>query len=171
MMAVRSRNKVGSKYYESHRAAKRASRRPGGTQYENEKARRKRARKLGGSQYQNHRGYHRKGGSQYLRVLLRGRFKKALKGNFKAGSAVADLGCSIAYFKNYIASLFCDGMSWDNYGEWHLDHVRPLASFDLSKREEFLQAAHHTNYQPLWALDNCRKNARLDWRPAWTIKK
>ncbi len=51
-------------------------------------------------------------------------------------------------------------MSWDNYGEWHLDHIRPLSSFDIADRAQFLIAAHYTNYQPLWAADNISKGSR-----------
>jgi hypothetical protein len=54
---------------------------------------------------------------------------------------------------------FQPGMSWQNWGEWHLDHIRPLASFNLSDRTQFLQAVHFSNYQPLWAIDNLRKGA------------
>jgi hypothetical protein len=52
-------------------------------------------------------------------------------------------------------------MSWANYGEWHIDHKTPLSSFNLQDREQFLKAVHYTNLQPLWALDNLRKNDKL----------
>jgi hypothetical protein len=52
-------------------------------------------------------------------------------------------------------------MTWDNYGERHVDHIRPLSSFDLTVREEFLQACHFTNLQPLWAEENISKGAKL----------
>jgi hypothetical protein len=91
---------------------------------------------------------------------LRTRIGVAIRGVAKAGSAVRDLGCTISEFKTYIAAMFTPGMSWDNWGEWHLDHIKPLALFDLSDREQFLQACHYTNYQPLWAADNHAKGAR-----------
>ena len=99
---------------------------------------------------------------------LRCRFRMALKGNFKAGSAVRDLGCSLEAFRLYLESHFQPGMTWENYGfyGWHLDHIRPLSSFDLTDREQFLIACHYTNYQPLWAKDNLSKGDRLDWEKA-----
>ena len=98
-----------------------------------------------------------------LSHYLRRRVLKAIAGDYKAGSAVRDLGCSIAEFKAYIEAQFLPGMTWNNWSPsgWHLDHIRPLASFDLTDREQFLQACHYTNYQPLWALDNLRKGAWL----------
>jgi len=98
-----------------------------------------------------------------LRRALRDRISKVIKRGkgVRAGSAVRDLGCSIEFFKSYIADRFQFGMSWNNYGEWHLDHIRPLCLFDLSVREDFLEACHYTNFQPLWAADNLRKAFKL----------
>jgi len=95
---------------------------------------------------------------QKLMHSLRIRLLRALKRNSKTGSAVRDLGCSIDYFMEYIANKFQEGMTWDNHGEWHLDHIKPLYQFDLTDREQLLEALHYTNYQPLWAIDNLRKN-------------
>ena len=93
-----------------------------------------------------------------LRVNLRRRVNAAVKRNQRAGSAVKDLGCTIPEFKLYIESKFSSGMTWENYGKWHLDHIIALCKFDLSIREQFLAGTHYTNYQPLWGKDNCRKN-------------
>jgi len=68
------------------------------------------------------------------------------------------LGCTIQEFKNYMEKLFSEGMSWDNHGEWHIDHIRPLSWFDLTKEEEIFKAFHYSNCQPLWAKDNMRKH-------------
>lgn len=93
---------------------------------------------------------------------LRIRLYQAVRGYVRSGSAVRDLGCSLDDFKTYIEQQFQPGMSWDNWthNTWHLDHKRPLASFDLGDREQFLQAVHYTNLQPLWAVDNMRKGAQ-----------
>lgn len=91
---------------------------------------------------------------------LRSRFRRALNGGYKTGSAVRDLGCSIEEFKKYIESKFKDGMTWENYGfnGWHLDHIIPLYNFDLTNREQLLKAVNYTNFQPLWSYDNFKKN-------------
>ena len=93
--------------------------------------------------------------------LLRCRLRKALKRDSKIGSAVRDLGCSIPELKFYLEGKFIDGMSWGNHGKWHIDHVIPLTYFDLTDHEQFLQAVHYTNLQPLWAVDNIRKNNKV----------
>lgn len=90
---------------------------------------------------------------------LRNRIRLAIKNKQKVGSAVRDLGCSIGSFRLFIENQFEPGMSWDNYGQWHLDHVIPLSSFDLTDRTQFLDAANWLNYQPLWATDNIRKGS------------
>jgi hypothetical protein len=90
---------------------------------------------------------------------LRSRTRSALKNGQKAGSAVRDLGCSIPELRLYLESKFQSGMSWDNYGEWHIDHVKPLAKFDLTDRAQLLEACRYTNLQPLWAEDNRKKAA------------
>lgn len=92
-----------------------------------------------------------------LGVLLRNRVRAVLKGRRKAGSAVGLLGCSVPEAVAYLASLFRPGMTWDNHGEWHIDHAKPLAAFDLEDPEQLAAACHYTNLQPLWALENLTK--------------
>jgi hypothetical protein len=70
------------------------------------------------------------------------------------------LGCSWAELKAHIEAKFTEGMTWENHGEWHNDHIRPLASFDLTNPFELAQAFHYTNLQPLWGLDNIRKGKK-----------
>lgn len=93
-----------------------------------------------------------------LAMALRQRLYQALKRNYKAGSAVRDLGCSISDFRKHIESQFSPGMSWTNYGSaWHLDHILPLSNYQLSDRGTLRRLVHYTNLQPLWAEDNIRK--------------
>lgn len=91
---------------------------------------------------------------------LRARRGESIRKGHKRGSSIQDLGCSVDDFKQYIEKLWLPGMSWENYGRsgWHLDHVIPLASFDLTDLSQVRAACHYTNYQPLWASDNIRKS-------------
>ncbi len=98
-----------------------------------------------------------------LRTILRSRLGDSLRGNWKNGSAVRDLGCTIPELKFYLEGKFTDGMTWENWTNdgWHIDHVIPLSFFDLSDREQFLKACHYTNLQPLWAVENISKNNKI----------
>jgi hypothetical protein len=95
-----------------------------------------------------------------LKKNLRNRLYMALRNGSRKTSAVHDLGCSLEHFKLYMRSLFEPGMSWENYGKggWHIDHIIPLAKFDLNTREGQLKATHFTNLQPLWERDNLSKS-------------
>jgi hypothetical protein len=99
-----------------------------------------------------------------IRKVLRSRLYQAIKYNFKSGSAVRDLGCSIPRFKIYLESKFQEGMSWENWGVygWHIDHIKPLSKFNLENREDFLKVNHYTNLQPLWAEENLKKNDKIE---------
>jgi len=111
--------------------------------------------------------YHRnKNNIQFkLSKNLRSRLTSALKGGYKSGSAVQDLGCTIEKLRKHLESMFYSHsetgkkMTWDNYGlkGWHIDHIKSLASFDLTDRNQLLEACHYTNLQPLWAEDNLSK--------------
>lgn len=94
--------------------------------------------------------------------LLRDRFRKALKQGSKSGSAIDLLGCSLKEFRVYLQSLFEDGMSWENYGDWHIDHRRPCNSFNLLLEDEQQMCFHYTNLQPLWAEENISKMDKFD---------
>lgn len=97
-----------------------------------------------------------------IRKLLRSRLLSALKNKQKKGSAVRLLGCSIPEFIKYFEALFSDGMSWSNQGDWHIDHIKPLSIFDLAVPSQLEEACHHTNLQPLWAIDNIKKSNKYD---------
>ena len=103
-----------------------------------------------------------------IKNLLRGRLYKAIKGNYKAGSSIKDLGCSIDELKFYIEGQFQQDMIWGNWGKigvekvWNIDHKIPLASFDLTDRKQFLRAIHYTNLQPLWAIENLSKHDKVE---------
>ena len=90
---------------------------------------------------------------------MRKRIWHALKGGVKSDVTMSLIGCSIGELKNYIECQFVEGMTWGNYGEWHVDHIRPCASFDFSDPEQQRVCFHFTNLQPLWAVDNFKKHA------------
>lgn len=92
---------------------------------------------------------------------LKSRLVKALKENWKSGSTLELLGCSIKEFKIHLETQFTRGMNWDNYGLWHIDHRIPCASFDFSYSEQQEICFHYTNLQPLWAEENFRKGSKI----------
>jgi len=92
---------------------------------------------------------------------LRRRLNLALKGNPKSSTTMKLVGCSIKKLKKHLEKNFKAEMSWSNYGKWHVDHIIPCASFDLSKPEEQKKCFNYTNLQPLWALDNLKKGKSL----------
>ena len=87
---------------------------------------------------------------------LRARILKALKNNIKATSTTNLTGCPIAHARKHLESQFTNAMNWDNHGihGWHIDHIIPCDSFDLSDPYQQRQCFHYTNLQPLWALEN-----------------
>ena len=94
---------------------------------------------------------------------MRHRVYKALNGIAKSKKTLNLLGCSLAEFRSYIEAKFEMGMTWNNYhyGGWHIDHIMPCSSFDLTVSEEQARCFHYTNLQPLWKCDNQRKGAKL----------
>ena len=91
-------------------------------------------------------------------LLCRSRVRLALAGRDKAASTRGLIGCDIEHLKFHIESQFTNGMTWENQGEWHLDHIQPCASFDLTDPEQQKVCFHYTNLQPLWAEDNLKKS-------------
>lgn len=96
-----------------------------------------------------------------IKKALRARITSAIKRGTKTGSAISDLGCTIEFFKEHIAAKFRPGMTWANWPDaWQLDHIKPLAQFDLTVREEFLAACHYSNFQPLGVIEHRAKTAK-----------
>lgn len=92
---------------------------------------------------------------------LRRRIHHALKGTRKSKHTKELLGCSLIHFKKHLEARFQKGMSWDNYGQWHIDHIKPCAHFDLVDTKQQSICFHYQNLQPLWAQDNLIKNDRI----------
>lgn len=105
--------------------------------------------------------YHNKGKYDIQHVLkerLRSRIRNVITKGYKSAPTLELLGCDIEELKSHLESQFQKGMTWDNYGEWHMDHVQPCCSFDLSIEENQKKCFHYSNLQPLWAEDNLKKS-------------
>jgi hypothetical protein len=100
--------------------------------------------------------------SFHIACKLRTRIAVALKRqNAEKYSGLNDvLGCSWEHFIKHLESKFVFGMTWNNRPLWHIDHIKPCCSFDLTKPEEQRICFNYTNLQPLWAKDNLIKNGK-----------
>ena len=92
---------------------------------------------------------------------LRNRTSKSFKnqGYCKNTRTQEMLGIDLEIAKQHIERQFTKGMNWNNYGEWHIDHIIPLAS--ASTPERLKELCHYTNLQPLWAEDNLSKKDKI----------
>lgn len=89
-----------------------------------------------------------------IKSTLRARQHQALSDK-KYNRTMANIGCTVAFFKAHIEKQFKEGMSWDNWGTvWQIDHIKPCASFNLTVEKEQKKCFHYLNQQPLWSLDN-----------------
>jgi len=92
---------------------------------------------------------------------LRNRVRRALRGIIKSENTLSLIGMHIPEFMEYLSSRFQEGMSWENYGQWHIDHIRPCKSFDMSNESQQRECFHWSNMQPLWAIDNIIKSDNI----------
>lgn len=100
----------------------------------------------------------------YITSILRRRMAKVIAEakSVKSENTAELLGCDIKTLKDWLESKFLPGMTWDNRGDaWHIDHIIPCASFDLTKPDEQKACFHYTNLQPLWATDNIKKSDKI----------
>ena len=110
-----------------------------------------------------HRSYHatRAANDPAFRLAgsLRARVRSAIvyQCGEKALHTIDLVGCSMKGLRSHLEQQFTEGMSWDNYGKWHIDHIRPCVSFDLTDKEEQKECFHYSNLQPLWAEENMQK--------------
>lgn len=94
-----------------------------------------------------------------MKLNLRNRIRDYLNGRGKSKRTMEIVGMNEVEFKDYIEKKFVDDMTWDNYGKWHLDHITPLC--EANNPEEALLLNHYTNLQPLWGIDNIKKNRKV----------
>jgi len=81
------------------------------------------------------------------RLFLKNTLKRL--GKPKEGKTIDLLGYSALELKQHLELLFTDGMSWDNYGQWHIDHIKPVSSFNVDTPIHVVNDL--SNLQPLWA--------------------
>lgn len=98
-----------------------------------------------------------------IRLLCASRIREMLKiqNVNKTQKTVELIGCSIQELKTHFESLFIKGMTWENQGEWHIDHKKPCSLFNLTDLDQQKICFHYTNLQPLWALDNIKKSNKF----------
>jgi hypothetical protein len=75
------------------------------------------------------------------------------------------VGYSAEQLKEHLEKRFKDDMSWENYGEWHIDHIKPISSFVFESvdDEEFKECWSLDNLQPMWGVENIKKSNRILW--------
>ena len=71
------------------------------------------------------------------------------------------LGCSQEYLREHLSAQFTEGMTLENYGEWHIDHIQAVSLFDHNDPEQVAICWHYTNMQPMWAKDNIIKSNKI----------
>lgn len=87
--------------------------------------------------------------------------RRVLKSIKKSSKTMELIGCSANELKKHLECQFDNKMNWENYGSyWHVDHIKPCASFDLNNPEEQKKCFHYSNLRPLEAKENLRKGAR-----------
>lgn len=99
-----------------------------------------------------------------IATAYRGRVSDAIRTQrgIKKGKTFDLLGIpSWDFFMQYLTKKFKKGMTLENYGQWHVDHIIPCASFDLTKKSEQKKCFHYTNLQPLWAIENLMKGDKI----------
>jgi hypothetical protein len=97
-----------------------------------------------------------------IKLNIKRRILLALKGTYKSAPSLKLTGApSWEFVWAHLEKQFKPGMTKENHGLWHIDHVLPCSSFDLTKPEEQAKCFHYTNLQPLWASENLSKGNRI----------
>ena len=91
------------------------------------------------------------------------RINKKLKelGTNKEFTYTQILGCSVKEFEKYLSNKMTKGMTYENYGQWEVDHIIPFSSFDFNNLEEIKECCNYINLQPLWKEDNQKKSNKM----------
>lgn len=102
------------------------------------------------------------GNQIYITSRLSSGLRRSLKSGKQSKKTFDLLDFSIDELIGHLEKQFLPGMSWDNIGKWHIDHIVPLASFGVIKpfTDEFFAAWGLTNLRPLWRIENQKKSAK-----------
>ena len=97
-----------------------------------------------------------------LKSRLRTRFYQYVKRGLAKKQVKTSklIGCDWKYLKNHLEKKFEKGMTWKNFGKWHIDHIKPMSHFDLMKVKDQYLCCNYKNLQPMWATDNLSKGNR-----------
>lgn len=109
------------------------------------------------TRYDNDKAFH-------ILECCRRRLRKLIKSSTYTTPArmLRLIGCSKEHLVHHLESKFLPGMTWDNHGSWHIDHIKPCKIFDIEDANQLRQCFNWTNLQPLWAQDNMKKSDRWD---------
>jgi hypothetical protein len=159
--------KIRKKIYNSSKNGKKINKKQRRKTYLNNKDKENaRSRKWNQDNKETHRIYKNKYSKEYYRknktkLICRSMLHRALKclGTKKSASTNKMLGYSPEQLKQRIESQFILGMTWDNYGKWHIDHKKPLSKFSKNTPIYIVNAL--SNLQPLWSIDNLKKHNKL----------
>lgn len=120
------------------------------------------------------RAYYARNPWQKIRKAIFGRIKSIMNGRVLSKKKSQLIGCSAQELRDHIESQFTGSMRWDNYGrgsdKWCVDHIRPIASFDMNDPAQQEAAMHFTNLAPLWFKDNCSKSSFYEGKKHWHDK-
>ena len=115
--------------------------------------------------YEREYKYNRRKEDMFFKIKgnLSGRLSDLIKKRNLSVNTLELIGCDEKTFLSHIENQFTEGMNWKNYGlkGWHIDHIIPLSSFDLTIEDEVKKACHYTNLQPLWWEDNLKKGNKI----------
>ena len=70
-------------------------------------------------------------------------------------------GCNEQEFGIHLEKLFKENMSFENHGEWELDHIFPVSKCDINDTDSIHKCFHYTNMQPLWKIENRLKSNKI----------
>jgi len=127
------------------------------SEYELSRRHKKRFDEDAGEKYDFPRGIAKK---ETINDRLRSLIYASIKNNTHGSKWEKLLGYTLKELMNHIEDNFEENMTWENYGEWHIDHTKPLDSFEYTGfyDKELKIAWHYTNLQPLWATKNLKKS-------------